>query len=176
MYLYGEQTQIYIEQINRANGSINIASPNYFELDNNGNLVTKFNKTLTDFLHQKNIKVVPFLSNHWNRTCAQLALQNPQKLANDLSSAVINNNLDGVNIDLENLTYDDRAPLVELAQLLKNQLAPLGKTVSIAVGAVDKPTTSGWKSAYDLQALSNVVDYMIIMAMINTGKPAVPVL
>jgi spore germination protein YaaH len=164
MYLYGEQTQTYIEQINRTNGSINIASPNYFELDNNGNLVTKFNKTLTDFLHQKNIKVVPFLSNHWNRTSAQLALQNPQKLANDLSSAVINNNLDGVNIDLENLTYDDRAPLVELAQLLKNQLAPLGKTVSIAVGAVDKPTTSGWKSAYDLQALSNVVDYMIIMA------------
>lgn len=164
MYLYGEQTQTYIEQINRTNGAVNIASPNYFELDANGNLVTNVNKTLTNFLHQQNIKVVPFFSNHWNQASAQLALQNPQKLANDLVTVINNHNLDGINIDLENLTYNDRTALVELARQLKNKLSPLGKTVSIAVGAIDKPTTSGWKSAYDLQALSKVVDYMIIMA------------
>ncbi|NLT95788.1 MAG: hypothetical protein GXW85_09710 [Clostridia bacterium] len=164
MYLYGEQTQTYIELINKTNGAVNVASPNFFELDNNGNLVVKVDKTLTDFLHKKSIKVVPFFSNHWNQKSAQLALQNPQKLADDLVTAINNHNLDGINIDLENLTYHDRTALVELAGFLKNKLAPLGKTVSIAVGAVDKPTTSGWKAAYDLKALSRVVDYMIIMA------------
>jgi len=164
MYLYGEKTQTYIEQIKVTNGAVNVASPNYFELDKNGNLVIKADNILTNFLHQQKIKVVPFLSNHWDQASAQLALRNPEKLATDLAVAADIYNLDGINIDLENLTYNDRQSLVELARLLKNKLAPRGKTVSIAVGSVDKPLTSGWKSAYDLKALSQVVDYMIIMA------------
>lgn len=164
MYLYGEKTQTYIEQIKQTKGAVNVASPNYFTLDKNGNLITNVDKTLTNYLHQQKIKVVPFLSNHWNQVSAQLVLKNPEKLANDLMVAVNNYNLDGINIDLENLTYEDRHALTQLARLLKNKLAPKGKTVSIAVGSVDKPLTSGWKSAYDLKALGQIVDYVIIMA------------
>jgi spore germination protein YaaH len=164
MYLYGEKTQTYIEQIKSTNGAVNVASPNYFDIDKNGNLIVNIDNTLTNFLHQQKIKVVPFVSNHWDQASAQLALKNPEKLANDLAVAAKNYNLDGINIDLENLTYGDRHALTELARLLKNKLAPQGKTVSIAVGSVDKPMSTGWKAAYDLKALSQIVDYIVIMA------------
>jgi len=164
MYLYGGTTAEYIQQFQLARGSINIVSPNFFELDAEGNLIENIDQTLTKFMHQQNVKVVPYLSNHWDRASAQKALQNPEKLANTLANSVNTYNLDGVNIDLENLTYEDRNQLTIFASILRNKLAPQGKTVSIAVGAVDKPTNSGWKSAYDLKNLGNVVDFIIIMA------------
>jgi len=164
MYLYGETTEKYIELFEQTNGAVNVVSPNYFELDTNGSLVINVDPVLTQYMQKKQIKVVPYLSNHWDRNRAQLALNNPQKLAADLAQAVLNYNLDGVNVDLENLTFDDRQKLTYFVSLLKEKLSPHGKTVSIAVGAVDKPIYSGWKSAYELSNLSQVVDYMIVMA------------
>ena len=102
-----------------------------------------------------------------------MALKNPEKLANDLAAAVDVYNLDGINIDLENLTYEDRHALTQFTALLKNKLKP-GKTVSVAVGSVDKPMTSGWKSAYDLKNLSNVADYLVIMAYDQHSRDSSP--
>ncbi|MDK2823667.1 MAG: hypothetical protein PWP71_1585 [Clostridia bacterium] len=164
MYLHGGTTQDYIEQFQLAKGSVNIVSPNYFELDATGNLVIKVDNTLTNYFHQQKVKVIPYLSNHWDRASAQLALQNFEKLANDLAVAADIYNLDGINIDLENLTYEDRHLLTRFAATLRNKLKSQGRTVSIAVGAVDRPLTSGWKSAYDLSNLSQAVDYIIVMA------------
>ncbi|KJS21343.1 MAG: hypothetical protein VR72_11405 [Clostridiaceae bacterium BRH_c20a] len=173
MYLYGGKTQDYIAQFKLTKGAVNVVSPNYFDLDKNGNLVINADNTLTNYIHSQKAKVIPYLSNHWDRPSAQMALKNPEKLANDLAAAVDVYNLDGINIDLENLTYEDRHALTQFTALLKNKLKP-GKTVSVAVGSVDKPMTSGWKSAYDLKNLSNVADYLVIMAYDQHSRDSSP--
>ncbi|MFZ5943079.1 MAG: glycosyl hydrolase family 18 protein [Bacillota bacterium] len=174
MYLHGGKTQDYINQFQLAKGSVDIISPNYFELDNQGNLVINADNILTNYMHGQKVKVVPYLSNHWNREIAQTALKNPEKLAHDLAVAADIYNVDGINIDLENLTYEDRAQLTKFAGLLKNKLAPKGRTVSIAVAAVEKPMTTGWSAAYDLANLSKVVDYIIVMAYDQHSKESAP--
>lgn len=164
MYLYGGTTTTYIQQIEKTNNSINIISPNYFELDDLGNLQVKADPQLVKYAHERNIKIVPFLSNHWNREKAQMALKNQENLVKNLVAAVKKYNFDGINIDLENLAYEDREQLTNLMRLLKENLQSLDCSVSIAVGAIDKPTTLGWKSAFDLKELSNYADFLIIMA------------
>ena len=177
VYLYGGTTQDYINQFQKTNGSIDMVSPNFFDLDSSGDLVLKVDPTLVSFMQNNGVQVIPFLSNHWDRPSGQLAISTPEKrtkLVNDLVQAVIAYNLDGVNIDLENLTYEDRHNLTAFTAMLNQRLKPLGKGVSIAVGSVDRPLTTGWKSAYDLQNLSKHVDYVFVMAYDQHWRGSAP--
>lgn len=164
MYLYGGTTQKYLEQINKTNNSVNVVSPNYFQLTDDGNLKTTVDPKLITNMHDQGIKVVPFLSNHWDQKSAQNALKNSEKLADDILNKLLKYNLDGINVDLENLTPNDKDQLTYFVSLLKEKLAPHNLSVSIAVGAIDSSTKYGWKAAYDLAKLSKYADYIIVMA------------
>lgn len=173
-YLYGGKSSDYINQLSITNDSINIVSPNYFNLDSDGNLLTSINQSFIDFVHSNNMKIMPFLSNHWNQNIGQVALNKRDQLSKDIIKAIIDYNLDGVNIDLENITYTDRDSLNQFIELLSQGLKPYGKTVSVAVGAITGPVSSGWQAAYDLKTLGNHADFIILMAYDehwSGGKP-----
>jgi len=117
-YLYGGTVQQQIEYVERTNGSLHTVSPNWFDIKNDGSL--KLNPVSTELLSRMRdagIKVVPFLSNHWDRTAGINALKNVEKLASDIAKYVEQYNLDGVNVDLENLTHEQREQHTELIKL-----------------------------------------------------------
>ena len=177
IYLYGGTTQDYINQYQKTKGSIDIVSPNYFDLDANGEAIIKVDKALTTYMQKQGVKVIPFLSNHWDRASGQIAISTPEKrekLAQDLVQSVINHQLDGINIDLENLTYEDKDNLTAFIKILSTKLQPLNKELSIAVGSVEKHLTSGWKSAYDLANLSKYADYLFVMAYDQSWRGSAP--
>jgi spore germination protein YaaH len=161
---YGETPEL-IQQVDTAKGALQAISPNYWELAADGSLVISNTMDLAfiDAMHTRNIQVVPYLGNEWNRTLAEKALQNREALAAQIAAAIEKYHLDGIDVDLENITQANRGDLIEFVQLLRAKL-PLTKQISIAVPANPYGLTTGYEGAYDIKALAAVCDYIMIMA------------
>ena len=162
-YLYGGTVSQQIAQMEMV-GSFQTVSPGNFDIDSQGNLsLNGISTTLIQAMHRQGIKVVPMLSNHWSRTAGERALQNPEKLANQIISAIEEYNLDGVNVDIENVTHTYRGAYTQLVKILRERL-PEEKEVSVAVAANPNGWTVGWHGSYDYAALAKYADYLMIMA------------
>ena len=59
-------------------------------------------------MHSRGIAVVPFLTNDWSRSVGKAALSNREQLSDSIAEAVSFYELDGVNIDIENVTVNER--------------------------------------------------------------------
>lgn len=160
-YLYGNYD--YSDLVTRTGNSLNEVSPSYFDIYSSGNLC--LNKIDTEFvkeMHTKGIKVVPFLSNHWDREKGRAALGNIEKLTNQIVDAIKKYNLDGVNIDIENVTEKDRNNYTLLVKTLREKLGK-NKSISVAVAANPNNWQTGWHGSYDYATLVKYSDYLMIM-------------
>lgn len=92
-YLYFGNTQSYISQIDKTQGNLNLVSPSYFDINADGSLkvTSQFDPYFVQEMHNRGIKVVPFLSNHWDRTIGRAALANREKLASQIADVIIKN-------------------------------------------------------------------------------------
>lgn len=154
----------YSSEVTATKGSLNAVSPDYLELTSDGNLkvTSKYSKAFVDEMHKEGLKVTPYLSNNWNRTTARAGLLNRQTLAQEIADQINSLNLDGVDIDIENLTEADEANFTDFIKILKSKLPD--KDVSIAVAANPYGSTAGFQGMYDYKSLSENSDYLMIMA------------
>lgn len=177
-YLYFGNTNQYVSLVDRTKGSLNMVSPSYFDLNEDGSLklATKIDRKFIEEMQRRQIKVVPFLSNHWNREIARAALANRERLAQEIADAIIKYNLDGVNADLENITEEDREAYVDFMRLLRQKL-PKGKELSVAVMANPNGRRTGINGGHDYKGLGQYSDYLMIMTYDESyqGGPAGPV-
>lgn len=179
-YLYGNNSNHYLGLLSRTQDSIKTAVPDFFELSNVGNLLLassdKLNSRFINILHSQGIKVVPFVTNHWNRTLGEIALDNRENLSNQIADAVIQHNLDGVDVDIENVTEQYRLQYTDFVRLLRQKL-PSDKVVSVAVAANPYGWTTGWHGSYDYKALSQYADHLMIMTYDESyqGGPEGPI-
>ena len=160
-YLYGNFN--YSELVTRTGNSLNEVSPSYFDLYASGNL--KLNTVDTDFvkdMHSKGIKVVPFLSNHWDKSKGRSALANISKLTTQIADAIDKYDLDGVNVDIENVTEKDRENYTLLVKTLREKLGD-DKTIAVAVAANPNNWQTGWHGSYDYASLAKYADYLMLM-------------
>lgn len=104
-YLYAGNTSLYGNYMDRSKESVNIVCPDYLEIFDTGDLklLTKIDTVFVDAMHERGVKVIPFLSNHWNRELGRKALQNKVSLVAQIVSAVSQYGFDGINIDIEDL-------------------------------------------------------------------------
>lgn len=162
-YIYSA-SKSHSEIIEFTNNSVNVVSPTCFDMTPRGRLDINgmIDKEFIDEMHAKGIKVTPFLSNHWGKKRAQAALRNPYPIIQEVVTAVYEYNLDGVNVDLENLDAKDKDALTNFMKLMREAM-PADKTVSIAVAANPNKLTTTWIAAYDYKALAEYVDYMVVM-------------
>lgn len=162
-YIYNA-SKSHIEIVDATNESINVVSPTCFDLSTDGRLEINsiLDEEFIQEMHEKGIKVTPFLSNHWGQKRAQAALAKPEILVDDLVNAIYLYNFDGVNVDLENLNPKDKESLTNFMKLLREAL-PADKTVSIAVAPNPKRLTTTWVAAYDYSELAKYVDYFMVM-------------
>jgi spore germination protein YaaH len=165
-YLFGGNAEYYLTLLSQTQNSIKTVCPDFFELSDDGNLIlageNKLNPGFIQALHQQNIKVVPFLSNHWDRAKGEIALDNRELLSSQITEAVMQYNLDGVDVDIENVTHLHRNEYVDFTRLLRQKL-PRHKIVSVAVAANPHGWITGWHGSYDYKALSYYADYLMIM-------------
>ncbi|NMD70436.1 glycosylase [Bacillus sp. DNRA2] len=164
-YLYFGNTQNYIEGINQTANTINVVSPSYFDLNSDGSLklTANFDRQFIVSSQSAGVRVVPFLSNHWDRATGEIALKNRDQLSTQIAEAVKLYNLDGVNIDIENVTAEHRDEYTDFVRLLREKI-PQNKEVSVAVAANPNGLTSGWNGSYDYSGIAKYSDYLMIMA------------
>ncbi|MED3793650.1 glycosyl hydrolase family 18 protein [Niallia alba] len=164
-YLYFGNTKSYISQIDKTQGNLSLVSPSYFDINADGSLkiTTQYDSTFVKEMHNRGIKIVPFLSNHWDRTIGRAALSNREKLTTQIADFIIKNNLDGIQVDIENTTEIDRDAYTDLVKQLREKL-PSDKEVSVAVAANPNGWTKGWHGTYDYKELAKYSNYLMVMA------------
>lgn len=164
-YLFFGSLSSYVQQVDKTKGSLNVVSPNYFDITEKGELdVTwRLQSSFISEMHKRGIRVVPFLANHWNTTAGINGLNNRDKLARDIAAAIEQYNLDGVNVDIEGIGVSYRDAHTDFIRLLR-QYIPKHKEVSVAVAANPNGWKTGWQGFYDYYHLSNYADYLMIMA------------
>jgi spore germination protein YaaH len=163
-YIFGNSLEFYYSNIEKTEGAIDTICPDFFTVDNDGNLVirSKIDKEFVDKMHSRGIKVTPYISNEWNRKMGENALINRAKLAEQIKAAIYEYNLDGVNVDIENVDHNYREEYTDFVKLLK-QIIP-EKIVAVAVAANPKGWTEGWHGSYDYYAIAQSSDYILLMA------------
>ncbi|MCF2648254.1 glycosyl hydrolase family 18 protein [Niallia circulans] len=164
-YLYFGNTKSYISQIDKTQGNLSLVSPSNFDINADGSLkiTTQYDSTFVKEMHSRGMKVVPFLSNHWDRNVGRAALNNREKLSTQIADFIIKNNLDGIQVDIENTTEIDRDAYTDLVRLLREKL-PSDKEVSVAVAANPNSWTKGWHGTYDYKELAKYSSYLMVMA------------
>lgn len=164
-YMYFGNTQDYVSMVNQTASSVNTVSPSYFDINANGTLKLTYSldPTFISAMHLQGIRVVPFLSNHWDRNIGRAMLANKELAAQQIADAIARYNLDGVNVDIENVTEVDRANYTEFVRLLREKI-PAWKEVSVAVAANPNGWTTGWHGSYDYNSLAKYADYLMIMS------------
>lgn len=166
-YLYGGTTDFYLGLISKTKNSIDTVCTDSFEVSDDGNLLiaaqNKLNSEFINSVHARNIKITPFLTNNWSRNLGVLALENRENLSSQIANTFFQYDLDGINIDIENVNEDYRAIYVDFIKLLRKKI-PENKIISVAVVANPNGWTNGWHGSYDYKMLSEYSDYLIIMA------------
>ncbi|KOS68718.1 hypothetical protein AEA09_09305 [Lysinibacillus contaminans] len=175
-YLYGGTSSTNLKNIDMTLGAINTATPGFYELNADGSLKSSIDKNLIQGLHNRGLKVIPFITNNFDRKLGQIAMKNRDSLSTQLVESIVKNNLDGIDIDIENLNYTDKEDFTDFIRLLHEKM-PNDKTISIAVAANPYGWTTGWHGSYDYLKLSEYSDYLMVMTYDESwkGGPVGPV-
>ncbi len=164
-YVYFGGPNTYVKQVDNTKESLQVVSPNYFDLTPEGklDLTWMFSQSFVTEMHKRGIRVVPFLANHWNKDAGINGLNNREQLAQEIANAIEKYNLDGINVDIEGVNHLYRNQHTDFIRLL-NQKIPSDKDISVAIAANPNGWSTGWHGFYDEPALSKYADYLMIMA------------
>lgn len=179
-YLYAGNSAAYKKMVEEANGAVRTVYPDYFEIDDSGNLLISpaggIDPDFIDEMHRQNIQVIPFISNHWDREKGIAALNNREALSEQIAQAVEQYGLDGINIDIENVNEQYRDAYTDFVASVREKLGE-DKVLSVAVAANPYNLTVGWQGSYDYPRLGDIADYLMIMAYDESyiGSPPGPV-
>lgn len=154
---------------------VNVVSPTFFTLERLGK--GKINENVGEageayikWAHDNEYKVWPSLSNSSMIDTTSEILNDyklRQELINKIVSLVVNYELDGINIDFENMYVEDKELFSRFIIELTPRLREIGAVVSVDVTAPDGSDT--WSMCYDRHTIGEVADYIVFMAYDQNG-------
>lgn len=154
---------------------VNVVSPTFFRLEQLGKENVKENVgtagiNYINWAHNNGLKVWAMISNE-SMLDTTSEIMNDYKLRNKLINNIVNlvvkYNLDGINIDFENMYMEDKAMFNRFLIELEPRLNEMGKVLTVDVTAPDGSET--WSMCFDRNTISKVADYIIFMAYDQYG-------
>lgn len=168
----------YVSAPNRSGSTIkgvNVVSPTFFYLQRLGKGKVEENignegKEYITWAKQNNYQIWPIISNNsYIDTTAEV--MRDYKLREKLISQIVNYvttyELDGINIDFENMYAEDKEYFSRFLIELRPQLNEIGAVLSVDVTAPDGGET--WSMCYDRNTIGKVADYIIFMGYDQYG-------
>ena len=156
---------------------VNVVSPSFFYIDENGIFrenIGVSGETYIDWAHGNGYKVWPMVS---NAPAANESLEitseimnsyeNRKQLIEQIVEACVTYDLDGINIDFENMKQEDKDVYSRFIIELTPRLNEIGMVVSVDVTAPDGGET--WSMCFDRNVIGDVADYIIFMAYDQNG-------
>ncbi|MGF7186227.1 spore germination protein YaaH [Desulfitispora alkaliphila] len=170
----GEKINLTWEYVNRRTANpadiayipgVNVVSPTWFHLkDSDGNIENNADKAYVKWAHHNGYQVWGLITNKFDRDLTHEVLSSTKKrkkVINQLLVLAELYNLDGINIDFENMHLKDRDLLTQFVREMTPLMHEQGLTVSIDVTI--RSTSDNWSRIYDRTALGEIVDYMAVM-------------
>ncbi|MDY3909321.1 MAG: glycosyl hydrolase family 18 protein [Eubacterium sp.] len=144
-------------------GPMNVISPTLFALsDNKGNFTSLANTGYVSQAHARGLQVWGLINDFNDGINLDTVLGTTsirKKLVNGLVGAAIQYDLDGINIDFENVKASSAAAYLEFLRELV-----LKCHANDIIVSVDAYTPAEYNSYYDLAEQGRVVDYVVLMA------------
>lgn len=150
--------------VNKIEG-LDVVSPTWFAIvDKKGTIANKGDIKYVDWAHQNGYKVWGLISNSFNPDITHAVLNDTEireKMIQQLLVYAELYQLDGINIDFENVYLKDKDMLTQFVRELVPILKEQGLVVSMDVTV--KSASENWSMFYDRKALAEVVDYIAVM-------------
>ena len=154
---------------------INVVSPAFYHLNTDGELeenVGEEGQVYIDWAHNNGYKVWAMVQNAgsgmMNVTSEIMNhYDNRQKLIEAIIDECMKYDLDGINIDFENMKKEDVDLFSRFIIELEPRLREIGVVLSVDVTAPDGSDT--WSLCFDRHVLGDVADYLIFMAYDQYG-------
>ncbi|WP_019553466.1 glycosyl hydrolase family 18 protein [Propionispira raffinosivorans] len=145
---------------------MNVIAPSWFSIvGTNGFIKNCADESYVANAHAKGYKVWALITNSFDPDLTSAVLHDPkarQYVVNQLQFFIEKYNLDGINLDFENIYDEDKDALTAFVREIKTALEQTGTIVSMDITVPSE--TSRWSTCYNRQALGETVDYVMLMA------------
>ena len=153
---------------------VNVVSPSFFYIDANGKFVDQVGesgKRYIEWAHSNGYKIWPMLKNDEAGIKGTSAILNSyekrQELIENIVEVCVAYQLDGINIDFENMYQADKDKFSRFLIELDPRMKAIGVVVSVDVTAPDGDPN--WSLCYDRNVIGHVADYLVFMAYDQYG-------
>lgn len=154
---------------------VNVVSPSFFYLDkNDGTLkenVGDAGKAYIEWAHSNGYKVWPMISNAEAGIKITSNILNSYTKRQELIQSIVEKcaqyDIDGINIDFENMYQADKDKFSRFIIELVPRMQEMGVVVSVDVTAPDGDPN--WSLCYDRNVIGDVADYLVFMAYDQYG-------
>lgn len=154
---------------------INVVSPAFFSLASkeNSDINVNVSQEYIKWAKQNGYEIWPMFSNNSYQKITSRILNSYElrtKLINEIVKFAVRYDLDGINLDFENMTTADKDMFSRFVIELKPKLQEAGIVLSVDVTAPDGG--SNWSNCYDRNVIGDVADYIVFMAYDQYGISA----
>ncbi|WP_025700786.1 glycosyl hydrolase family 18 protein [Paenibacillus durus] len=151
--------------IGKLNG-VNVVSPTWFKIvDSEGNVRSQANQAYVKWAHGKGMEVWGLLSNDFDPDLTTQALATYEKRMRTIVQMLEYcdlYNLDGINIDFENVYTKDGDNVTQFMRELKPMAQ--AKNLILSIDVTPKSNSEMWSLFLDRRSLGALADFMIVMA------------
>lgn len=163
-YTYAEHSDKKIESIKNING-LDVIIPTWFSIRNeNGDMIDRGNQNYIKKYNEMGVDVWAYLDNSFEPDITHKALSNKEtrkKIINKTLELCNKYNMKGINIDFEHTYVDDRDNITAFVEELRESA---GDNFIITVDVTPQISSDVTKEPYDRKALSEISDYIVVMA------------
>lgn len=154
---------------------VNVVSPTFITLKKlgKGDIEENIGTNGVNYIkwaHNNGYKVWAMVSNNSMKETTSEIINDynlRQKFINNIINVVIEYDLDGINLDFENIYQKDKDAYSRLVIELAPRLKDLGKVLSVDVTAPDG--SEDWSLCFDRNVIGKVADYIVFMAYDQHG-------
>ena len=154
---------------------VNVVSPSFFYIDEDGEFQEKIGdagKQYIEWAHSNNYKVWAMVQSDEAGIKTTSTILNSyakrQELIEKIIEVCVEYQLDGINIDFENMYEADKDKFSRFIIELEPRLNEIGAVLSVDVTAPDGDPN--WSLCYDRNVIGHVADYIVFMAYDQYGN------
>ncbi|MGG4480184.1 glycosyl hydrolase family 18 protein [Paenibacillus illinoisensis] len=145
---------------------VNVVSPTWFHItDGKGNVKSKADKAYVNWAHRSGMEVWGLMDNSFDPDITKEAVASYEtrtRIIEQMLQYAQTYQLDGINIDFENVYTDDGPNITQFVREIKAMARIHGLMLSIDV--TPKSNSEMWSAFLDRRSLGSFVDYMMVMA------------
>ncbi|WP_051531261.1 glycosyl hydrolase family 18 protein [Clostridiisalibacter paucivorans] len=144
---------------------LDVVSPTWFSIiDDKGTIENKVDYNYIMDAHDKGYKVWALMDNSFDKDLTKKVLSSEEAQNNVINQILVYTsmyNIDGINLDFENVYYEDKDRLTQFVDKLTKALKKQNLVVSMDFTI---PSSSlNWSKFYDRERISEIVDYCMVM-------------